>query len=195
MYLRALLLLVSGLIAGGCAGPLLLEPEPPLWDPVTVLLLDHGRHSSLVLPESSHSALRYSYGDKAYYAERKDDWLRGFSAAILPTPAVLGRKKLAGPADPERIASLLRVGVDRVIPLQVESDRANALREYLETLYLQELDSLLYSEELDMEFVRHPVSYTILNNSNQVMADWLRLLDVEVRGRAFLSNWRVAAPE
>jgi hypothetical protein len=170
-----------------------MEPKSPLQNPVTVLLLDHGRHSSLVLPgRDDYHALRYSYGDREYYAHRKISLFRAVSAAFLPTSAVLGRRDLHGPVDPDRIGSLLRVGVDRVIPLQVESDRVNVLREYLETLYLQELSSRLYSEELDMEFVRHPSSYTLLNNSNAVVADWLRVLDVKVQGKVFLSNWQLS---
>lgn len=189
--LLLLLLLVLGLTAGGCAGPLIVEPSPPLQNPVTVLLLDHGRHSSLVLPgRDHHHALRYSYGDQAYYAHNKTGLFRAVSAVILPTSAVLGRRELPGPVDPERIGSLLRVGVDRVIPLQVESYRVSDLRTYLDTIYLQGYDSRLYSEELDLEFVRHPTSYTLLNNSNYVVANWLRQLDVKVHGKVFLSNWQ-----
>lgn len=71
---RAPLLLVLLLLAG-CAGRL-TPPEAPV-SPVTVYLLDHGRHASLVLPRREGGMVRYSYGEWRWYVEAERHLLSG----------------------------------------------------------------------------------------------------------------------
>jgi len=67
------LLLGAVLILGGCTTTTIVPPPSPQ-APATVLLLDHGLHASLVLPDETGRAVRYSYGDWDYYALGETGW-------------------------------------------------------------------------------------------------------------------------
>ncbi|MEI2420236.1 hypothetical protein V6O07_08175, partial [Arthrospira platensis SPKY2] len=88
-------------LLAACSATILPPPHPT--DPVTVVLLDHGRHSSLVLPDSAGGALRYSYGDWDYYVMRDTALASGARALFRSTPAALGRQHLAVPPESDAL--------------------------------------------------------------------------------------------
>ena len=171
----------------------IVPPDAPI-SPVTVVVLDHGRHSSLVLPDTSDGAIRYSYGDWDYYVLRRTDLGTGARALFEPTPAALGRERLPVPPESAQLPALLKVPVVQRFPVDVERARASALREDLEDRFRSALDTKVYSPWFGLEFVRDPRPYTLTHNSNRVVAEWLAALGCEIRGRPVLSSWRLAAP-
>nr|WP_231371016.1 hypothetical protein [Thioalkalivibrio sp. ALJ16] len=178
----------------GCAA-VTLQPPPAPDDPVTVAVLDHGRHASLVLPAATPNTwMRYSYGDWNYYVERRTNLSVGLAGLITPTRAGLGRQILGGADLPAAIRDQLRVPLEASHLLIVSGARATALREELEAIWLDGHDDRQVTAEWGMAFVEHPEAYTLRNNSNRMVARWLTRLDVEVSRAPILSNWQVESP-
>lgn len=175
----------------GCAA-VTVEPPRQVAEPVPVFLLDHGRHSSLVLPAGDGRMARYSYGDWEYYALRRTGLATGLAALFGPTPAALGRSELAGPPTEEVLRAQVRIVVERIFEIEVEAAAADRLRTELDTIFETALESRIHSAGMDVEFVHHPVPYTFGHNSNRVVAGWLEALGCTITGRPILSNWKIA---
>lgn len=171
---------------------MVLQEPDGAHDPVTVAVLDLGRHSSLMLPgAASDSWLRYSYGDWAFYAERRTGLLQGITSLLLPTRAALGRQVFTG-RDPRRaLDTQLRVPLQDYHPLTVRRARVDALRGSLEGIWEAQADQAHTLSRWDMAFVEHPEPYTLRNNSNCMVARWLQGLGVGVSRFPIFSNWRV----
>ena len=191
---RLILIVVSLWLLQGCAAVTLQPPGAPE-DPATVALLDHGDHSSLVLPSDDPDLwLRYSYGDWAFYVERRINPLRGLAGLVAPTRAGLGRQVIKGPELQAAVTSQLRVPLETLHLLTVSETRVTALRDELEGIWNEGYEEREVSTEWGMAFVEHPEAYTLRNNSNRMVARWLTALDVEVSRAPILSNWQVDSP-
>ena len=176
----------------GC-GATVTPPANPA-DPVTVYLVDHGKHPSLLLPLPDGNYMRYVYGDWAWYALGKADIWHGIAAMCWPTPSALGRRELSGGADP--IPALARSDfIQHVYVLRVARADSDALRRRLDGIFAANQSTYYYNAPYELEFVRDPSSYTILHNCNQVMKKWLQELGCEVSGPAVFSAWKINAPE
>lgn len=184
-------LALLALMLSGCGATLIVPPESPR-DPVPVFVLDHGRHTSLVVSAADGSLHRYAYGDWRYYAERDTSLWNGLSALLWPTPGALGYRRLPGP--PETAAVLGQVGVPIVElhSLHVERAGVEALRSRLDTLIAQ-ADTWREAPEVELLFVPYPRRYSLAHSSNQVLADWLGELGCEVSRRPVLSSWQLQA--
>lgn len=79
----------------GCTA--VVQSPRELRDPVPTFLLDHGRTSSLVIPDEAGGLIRYGYGDWSYYALRHMGFFNAVAALFWPTPAALGRYPFSGP--------------------------------------------------------------------------------------------------
>lgn len=189
-FLGIVALAMFALLGSGCARVTVVAPTPPE-SPVAVFLLDHGRHSSLVLPIGQGGMVRYSYGDWEFYALRRTGLSTALAALLGPTQAALGRKQLAGPLTEAAVRRQLRIGIEYVFEISVELAAALQLQAQLETLFEAGRAGLIYSAEMDVEFVPHPVPYTLGHNSNRVVGEWLEALGCTVEGRALWSRWRV----
>ena len=176
----------------GCAPVTVVPPADPV-QPVPVFLLDHGRHSSLVVPTPSGALIRYSYGDWEYYALGRTSLARGLAALLAPTPAALGRRELPGPPGPIQVRRQVRVGIEQLFSIDVAEADVARLGEQLDGLYQAGRPTRVYSAAMDLDFVHHPAPYTLRHNSNRMVAEWLRVLGCEVRGQPVLSDWRLEA--
>jgi hypothetical protein len=185
-----LLLLVSVLITG-CAGRV-MQPAV-LLEPVTVYLIDHGRHSSLVLPRDD-GIVRYAYGEWEWYVKNRRGALAGMSAILWPTRGALGRKVVPGadiPPFPEHIAP---EGVEEVHALQAEATLVRQLRRELDGFFEEGRADLIHHPFYDLDFVPYPKTYWFGHQSNLVTAEWLRQLGFTVTGVVWLSDWRIEVP-
>ncbi|WP_006786699.1 DUF2459 domain-containing protein [Thiorhodospira sibirica] len=173
----------------GCT-PVRIHPPTELTQPRSVFLLDHGRHSSLVLPKPDGGLVRYAYGDRHYYAYGETTWRTAIAALFQETPAVLGRRDLPGPADVQLLASQVKVPIADIFEIYVENARIAALYAELEQ-HFQRAASTHYRAAVDLEFVPHPTPYRLTHNSNQVIADWLTYLGCRIEGRPITAHWHV----
>ena len=155
-------------------------------EPITVILLDHGRHPSLMLPRDRNEETwgRYSYGEWRWYAEGRGNVFGAFSAMLWPTRGALGRQLLH--ADQS-----VQVHFVRMHPIEVSSKRAHRLAQKLDAVFEADGREPRHNPDFHAEFVPHPRAYSIFNQSNKVMADWLQELDCEVRGPVLYSKWRI----
>lgn len=186
--------LLTGLVCLiGCTNVVVPPPAPV--QPSPVVLIDHGRHASLVLPGPDSGAVRYSYGDWRYYALNKTGFIETSSAALWRTQAGLGRRELSEPPTAAGVRRAVRVGIEDVYELTVESNELRRLRRRLDGIFRANLETRVYNGAYDLEFVHHPRPYTAIYNSNRVVALWLRDLGCRVRGPLLFSKWRIEQPQ
>lgn len=186
-----LLVLAAALLAVGCAGTITRPDIDPALDTRPVYLLDHGRHTSLVLTRADHSLIRYLYGDWRWYAKRETGFLRAFPTLFSRTQAALGRQELHGPPGPNVIRHQVPVAIREIHEFQAEANRIDALEAQLDARFQSAIDTLHYNETYDLEFVHDPNPYTFRENSNHVVANWLRELDFTVTGNPIIGRWNV----
>lgn len=90
VVLIAMLLLLTGvMVLGSCAT--IITPPAEVHDGVTILVVDYGRHSSLVLPDFRGGMVEYAYGEHAWFARNRNQWYRVGPVLFLPTSGTLGR--------------------------------------------------------------------------------------------------------
>lgn len=195
---RLIVAAVLALLLAGCTT--IITPPPREADMVSVFVLDHGRHASLLLPTAEGGSVRYSYGDWNYYVLRETRLLDGLRALLRPTPAALGRQVLpdidpVGDALFERLQARLVVELLAAHEVPVTRSAAHDLLARLETAFDAgaRLERTRWPED-NVYFVPHPEDYTLSHNSNHMIGRWLEEMGCELRGRPVLSDWRVVVP-
>lgn len=187
--LSALPWLLAIAVLTGCAATLTPPPAPE--QPRPAFLLDHGRHSSLVLATRDERLMRYAYGEWRWYAERDTGFGRMLAALLRQTPAALGRRELSGPADSERIRDQILVELNIIYAFDAEAEKVDALLAELDRQFRARLDEMVENPVYGLDFVPHPVPYTWRHNSSHVVAEWLEALDFEIRGNPTFGRWRI----
>lgn len=174
----------------GCSARIVPPPAP--LDPVSVWVLDHGRHSSLLLP-SEDGINRYSWGDWQWYAEGVTGLRSGLNALFAPSASALGRQRMPGATDLRSALSRMSVGVADSTELHVEAEDAKRLRASLDARF-DTATQRRYNADFDLLFIADPRPYSLADNSNRRVAEWLTELGCEIRGNPVLSGWRLADP-
>ncbi len=191
--LRTLLASLACLaLLSGCT-TVLIPPSAPT-DPVSVFVLDHGQHSSLLLPTEAGGAVRYSYGDWAYYVEDRKSVFNGFRALLWPTRAALGRQDIAATPDVGALSRQIGLVVIDAHEIQVERTDVLQLHLKLTRMFTDSPHEPMPATSNPSHFVEHPVRYSLAHNSNHVVGQWLTELGCDVIGRPLLSTWRVMPP-
>lgn len=183
------LVLAGFLLLAGCTNRIV--PPDDVVEPARVGVLDHGRHSSLIV-ETADGMTRYAYGDWGWYAIDQTGAFEGSAALLWPTPAGLGRKDLPGPFSPPAVAQGVRVPIEDAVYLTVEAGRVRRLVAHLEQIFEENASTRLVNRAYDLTFVRHPQPYWLLHNSNQMVKTWLQELGCTVEGAAIRSSWVLA---
>ena len=192
LLLLALSLSISVIgVAGGCATTTLYPPTNPV-EPRIVFLIDHGRHSSLVITRSNGALVRYAYGDWRYYADQDISIPAGAAALFWSTPATLARAELFGPPELSVLRSQLKVSVQSIYAFEVTGSDADRVAEQLDELHILGESDHQYVPAYDMTFAPHPVPYRWFNNSASAVASWVEDMGVKVEGPRLFASWRVA---
>lgn len=187
--LPAIVALFAALLMG-CSAHLTLPPPPE--QPRAVVLLDHGRHTSLVLTDAAATPWRYAYGDWRWYVEGERGAGAAVRALMRQSDAALGRRALVAPDEggdwQPQVGSLI-VGA---VAFDAEASRVDALLARLDAVFEAAEAAPVAVPHLQLDVVPHPVDYTLGHNSNHQVAEWLRALGVEVRGSPAVGRWRVS---
>lgn len=186
-FLLLLLLLLP--LFTGCSALITLPQK--VQEPRTVQLLQHGRHSSLLLTAADQSRLRYSFGDWAWYVESDQNLASGSRALFKESKGALGRQSITPTTHGENLAAKVGVGTGKAYLFQVEAAKVDALLAALEQQFTASQSAPFYSAERHLSFVPHSKPYTYSYNSNHQVADWLRALGLQVQGNPTWGNWRV----
>jgi hypothetical protein len=181
-----LLLACAGL--AGCVNRVV--PPADVAEPGKVFLLDHGRHTTLVVSTPEGELVRYAYGDWHFYAEGETGLGHALAALLWRTPGALGRRHLAGPPDHDTVRFRVLVEIDTVYEIVVERSRIEALRASLDEIFAT-AERSLETPEADLVFVPHPVDYRLRHNSNTEVGLWLEALGCELNQRSMFARWRI----
>ena len=189
---RILILLLAGIVSA-CGATYTVTPPAlaPVATRAPVAVLDHDRHSSMVVGTSDGRMIRYSYGHWRWYAENDTSAGQGFAALFSESPAALGRRALPGPLTAEALRRQVLVGYVEVVLLEVDGAAADRLIARLEAVFEAGRDRQLYNGLVDLDFVPHPVPYSQAHSSNRVVAGWLREMGAEVDGDGLTADWRL----
>jgi Protein of unknown function (DUF2459) len=188
--LRCLRLLVLALLLAGVGGcTTVISPPAEVAQPASVAVLDHGRHTSLIVGTQDGAMIRYAYGDWRWYALRQTGLAEASGAILGSSKAALGRRRHPGPVTPEAVARQINVSVEHGIYLEVEADAAQALIERLDAIFRANFGALVVNQVYGLDFVPHPERYSLFHNSNSMVASWLKEMGVAVDGWALLARW------
>lgn len=188
MHPRFLTAVVATMMMGGCT----ITVHPPLAPehPVDVFIIDYGRHSSLLLPESnSASLIEFTYGDWNWYALGRDDPLDIFPTLFFPTQGALGRWVWI--LEPKAETLRWTIPCEQIHTVTVSSEAAARLLDRLETRYRSHLQTQHLSEQYRLEFVHDDRPYCLLNHCNLIMQEWLDELGCETNGIALVADFRI----
>jgi hypothetical protein len=187
------LVLLASVVVFSCTT--VVHPPPAPRVPEVVILLTHGKSSSLVLPREERGSARWAYGDWRYYALGETGVYATVAAVLWPTPSALGRQLIDQPTDDaQRLVERLGIGIDRVFLISVEREEVDRLAAHLTEVFESQAGTAVHNPEARLEFVRHPEPYTLWSSSNRRVAQWLEALGCRVDGFALLSRWRVEPP-
>lgn len=184
--------MLAAIMLGACT-TVVIPPSAPT-EPVSVFLIDHGRHSSLLLPTEAGGAVRYSYGDWAYYVEDRTGALSGLRAVFLPSRASLGRQDLLHAPDASRLAEQIGLLIVDAHEIRVASADVARLHGQLTSLFAASPHEPVQAVRNPSRFVEHPLRYSLLHNSNHVVGQWLTELGCTVIGYPLLPTWRIEPP-
>ena len=186
--LVGVVVIVAATSFSGCTTSIISPADPA--DPVSVFVLDYGRHSSLLLPDTGTQALvEYAYGDWNWFASDRSEWYDVFPTLFWPTRGALGQRRLYVESNAE---SVLRVfPCERVLKVTVSAQKANDLSAELHSQFEQHSDTLRYQPLYDLSFVHSETAFHLFHNCNHILADWLRELGCEVRGPAMTADFVV----
>jgi hypothetical protein len=187
-----LVLAIGGLLAA-CAGTYVVDPPSlaPSQPRTPVAVLDHGRHSSLVIGLPDGRMVRYAYGDWRWYAEGDTGAGQGVAALFEETPGALGRRVLPGPLTRENVQRRVRIVIEQFLLLEVDAGAARHLVARLDAIAEAGRDRMLTNQAVDLDFFPHPVPYTEAHSSNRVLAGWLREMGANVEGDGLIADWRL----
>ncbi len=176
----------------GCAAT--LKPPPDPVDPVPVVVLDHGRHNTLVIVPEPNRAIRYAYGEWRWYVDGQTGSGRALGALLSPSPAALGRRILEGPVDPNcwqpQVGSVIR----RALVFRASSEAASRLVEAIDR-YFEQADYVQFSYRLKLELIEDPIPYSLSYNSNHRVVEWLKALGFSMRGNPTIGRLNPADPQ
>jgi hypothetical protein len=176
------------LLSGACTTTIV--PPTKVQQPQPVFVLDHGHHTSLVLPHPD-GLVRYAYGDWSWYVEMQTGATKAIRVALWPTPAALGRRVLPGTPTESDVRQAITVGIETLHEIVVDARRLETLRAELDGLFDANASGMKNNPWYGLAFVPHPSPYTLANNSNRQVAGWLRELGCAIEGPALWARWRI----
>lgn len=166
----------------GCATT--IRPPSAPRNPVVVVLVDYGKHSSLILPAGA-GWVEYAYGEWDYFALNEDDLCTGLGALCCFNQGALGRRAL----------TTARVAAEELFELQVARADADALRNRLEERFRKRPETQVLNPLNGLTFVHDDEDYICWNNCNHVLLRWLEELGCEVGGCGCFADFRIVRPE
>lgn len=186
-----LCLLAAAVLLAGCANT--IHPPEPAAETRRMYLLDIGRHTRLAFGLPDGEFVEYGYGEWRWYAKMEDSWWRAPPALFWPTQGTLGRRQWRGPRAEARL--LAEYAGLNVLALPAAEGKVAALVARLDRAFRRESARMIYNRVYELHFVPFDRSYSLLNNSNHAVKEWLEQAGYEVRGSGMFARWQLAEEE
>ena len=190
-YGQRRLAVLALLLLSGCVGVVTSTPPGSTNETRPVYLLDHGRHATLVLTREDQTLVRYAFGEWRWYAKDQVGPIRAVSTLLLPTESTLGRRLLQPAEDEINLRQQIPVFVQALYTLESPATEIDALDQRLSALFEERAAHSVFNAQWGLTFVPGPRPYTLLHNSNHVIAEWLEALGINVRGNPMFGHWRL----
>ena len=178
----AAIAVLAALALAGCATS--VEPPPEPRDPVVVVLVDWGWHSSLLLPRRESGCTEYAFGEWEWFARGNDGWWRAPAVLFWPRDGTLGRRDWPSPDSAV-------VSAEAAHTLHVERAASEALRARLERSFEGRDPLRLPGRKGGLEFVPFDESFWLGHTCNGATAEWLRELGCRVGGPVVTARFEV----
>ncbi|MGY6629584.1 MAG: hypothetical protein ACXIUL_01115 [Wenzhouxiangella sp.] len=188
---RLMALLLLTFLLSGCAAT--LTPPEAVSDPVPVIVLDHGRHNSLVLIPTEDQVMRYALGEWAWYADHQTGPRQAFSALFVDTTSALGRAELRG-SDPACWPPQVGSEIRSVLRFSAERHEVARLVAEIDAHFRNPDLPPEFRPDLNLTFVPGPQPYRLGFNSNHQVVRWLESLGFTVTGPVAFGKLRPADP-
>jgi hypothetical protein len=183
---------IAGILLFRASDTTTVAPPPRPIDPVTVILGQYGKHSSLFLPLPAGGMEEFANGDFDYFALNRDNWFGAMRALFFSRGSSLATRTL--PIQPDDPTALAQLDAPDSLVFRVSRAKADALRQSLEAEFNRHRDTLVYNAENRLYNVRCDGHYSLGSNCNNVSAQWLRALGCRVRGPAMTTDFELATP-
>lgn len=190
---KTLLFAVAAPLFGGCAATVVPPGDPT--DPRPAYILDHGRHTTLVVVDSGGRPVRYAFGEIGNFPDGDFGFFRGMGALILPSSGTLGRRVLPGAATPSNVLSVVGVPVETLHCIAVSGELSDRLQRALNLAFEENIATARYDTEWKLQFVENPEDYWFGDTANEAVESWLMELGCEVSGTVSFANWKVEGQE
>ncbi|MBW4686739.1 MAG: DUF2459 domain-containing protein [Komarekiella atlantica HA4396-MV6] len=165
----------------------IVPPADPV-EAIAIYVTDHGWHSRLVLPSGNGELIQYAYGDWNYFALNQQDLKNGLAALLLPTQGTLGRRKFSNIAELQQI---IQQQDYTLLSLEVAQTKVTQLLKLLDERFNRNIATSIENPKTGLTLVKDDQKYTLLENSNHEIVEWLQDLDCQVDGFVMWANFRV----
>ena len=181
-------LAAATILFAGCANTI----HPPAAPDETrrLYLLDLGRHTRLALGLPDGGFVEYGYGEWRWYAKLEDHWWRAPAVLFWPTQGTLGRRHWRGPQAEARLLGAY-AGLN-VLELPAAQDKVDALVASLDREFERHSGAAIHNPVYGLDFVPVEQPYSVCNNSNHAVKEWLQQAGYSVHGTGIFANWRLA---
>lgn len=176
----------------GCAYH--VTPPATVERPVSVTLLDMGRHSEVIFPRDGAGATRYAFGEWDWFALGHDNPVRALNM-VAPSVGTLGREDLADQAAVDSVVAT----AEQSWTLTLDRAKVDAVRSELDLAFDEGAkERVVEHAAFNLTFV--PVRYNehlyllIGNNCNDATARWLREMGCLVKGSGWTARFEVSPP-
>ena len=159
--------------------------------PVLVYVVDHGRHSSLLLSQPDpNQMMEYTYGEWGWFAENDTGCARSVPTLFWPTQGTLGRRTLSLKSDVGAVRA--RFKDELVYPVSVSRAKRDALLRKLDAEFQSRIDTRFYQPAFRTEFVYSDDKFWVFNNCNHATRVWLRELGCKAKWGGVWAKFRMA---
>jgi len=176
-------------LIGWVLSPVTIVPPAAPMSPVTVYVTEGTVHAGLALPTSTGSLMHYAYGDWRYFALNERGLGDGIRALFLPTSGALGRREFDNVADLKQAVE--NAEDSTLLSFKVAGAEATQLLQMLGDRFNQNIDTQVHNPLTRMSLVQVDRDYTLLNNSNHELVNWLQDLSCQVEGLILLADFQV----
>ena len=181
-------LAAAALFFAGCANT--IHPPANPGETRSLYLLDLGRHTRLAFGLPDGGFVEYGYGEWRWYAKLEDQWWRAPAVLFWPTQGTLGRRHWRGTQAEARLLGEY-AGLN-VLELPAAKDKVDALVASLDREFERHSAQLRHNAVYGLDFVPTEESYSLCNNSNHAVKEWLQQAGYSVSGTGTFANWEVA---